>query len=206
MLRGLISDRWWLLLFGMLLGGCGFSSASMEMPEWDPATAADRALTEYDSNGDRKLARDELKKCPGLLSSIKDFDQDADGSISGEELKSKLQEILGSGPALVELACVVTRSGRPVEGATVKMVPEPFMGETFQPATGVTERNGTAYPSISQETMPEEYRGRIQGVHTGIYRVEVTHPNVAVPAKYNTQTELGQVVTLRTRDALTVNF
>jgi EF hand len=206
MLLGLMSNRQWLLLFGLLLGGCGFSSASMEMPEWDPATAADRALSEHDSNGDRKLSVDELKKSPGLLSAIKTFDQDRDGSISADELKSNLQEILGGGPALVELACVVTRSGRPVEGATVMMVPESFMGETFQPATGVTAPNGTAYPSIAQDAMPEEYRGRIQGIPTGIYRIEVTHPNFAVPGKYNTQTEVGQVVTLRTRDALTINF
>jgi hypothetical protein len=206
MLRGLMNDRRWLLLFGLLLGGCGFSSSSMEIPDFDPAAAVDRALTEYDSNKDRKLSRDELKKCPGLLSSIKDFDQDGDGSISGDELKSKLQEIQGTGPALVEVSCVVTRSGRPVEGATVKMVPESFLGETFQPATGVTARNGTAFPSVAQETMPKEYRGRLQGIPIGIYRVEVTHPTVAIPPKFNTQTELGQVVTLRTRDALTVNF
>jgi hypothetical protein len=205
MFRGLLSDRRWLLLFGLLLGGCG-SSANMDIPEFDPATAADRALTEYDSNTDRKLSREELKKCPGLLSAIKDFDQDRDGSISEDELKLKLQEVQGTGAALVEVSCVVTRSGRPLEGATVKMVPESFLGETFQPATGVTARNGNAYPSVAQETMPEEYRGKLQGVPIGIYRVEVTHPNVAVPAKFNTQTELGQVVTLRTRDALTVNF
>jgi hypothetical protein len=199
------SDRRWLLLFSLLLGGCG-SSASMDMPEFDPATAADRAITEHDSNGDRKLSRDELKKCPGLLSAIKDFDQDGDSSISEGELTSKLQEVQGTGPALVEVSCVVTRSGRPLEGATIKLVPESFLGDTFQPATGVTESNGTAFPSVAQETMPEEYRGKLQGVPIGIYRVEVTHPNVAVPAKFNTQTELGQVVTLRTRDPLTVNF
>lgn len=206
MLRGLMSDWRGLLLFGLLLGGCGFSSVSMEMPELDPATAADRALSEHDSNGDGKLSREELKKCPGLLSAIADFDRDRDRSISGDELRAKLQEIQGTGPALVEVSCVVTSNGRPVEGATVKMVPESFMGETFQTATGVTARNGTVYPSVAQETLPEEYRGRIQGVHVGVYRVEVTHPSVAVPAKFNTQTGLGRTVTLRDRDALSINL
>ena len=54
--------------------------------------------------------------------------------------------------------------------------------------------------------MPEEYRGRVQGVHCGIFRVVVTHPNVDIPAKYNTQTELGRIVSRRDHDTLTINF
>jgi EF hand domain-containing protein len=206
MLRGLMTDWRWLILFGLLLVGCGCSSVTMELPKWDPATATDRALSEHDSNHDGKLSREELKKCPGLSSAIADFDQDGDGSISGDELKSVLQGMKDDEAALVEVACVVTHNNKPLEGATVKFVPESFLGEAFEPATGVTARNGTAYPSVAEEKLPEEYRGRIQGVHVGVYRVEVTHPNVAVPAKFNTQSGVGQFVNRRTRDALTINF
>jgi EF hand len=196
MLRGLNIDWRWPVFFGLLLIGSGCSSTTMELPEWDPATATDHALSKYDSNGDGKLSREELKKCPGLLSAIADFDRDGDRSISGDELKSVLQGMKEDEAALVEVGCVVTHNNKPLEGATVKYVPEPFLGEAFEPAAGVTARNGTAYPSVAEEKLPEKYRGRIQGVHVGVYRVEITHPNVAVPAKFNR----------RTRDALTINF
>ncbi|HEX2473950.1 MAG TPA: hypothetical protein VHK01_04360, partial [Lacipirellulaceae bacterium] len=204
--HGLIPDRRWLLLFSLLLGGCRSSSATIEVPEWDPAAAADRALSDYDTNGDRKLSREELKKCPGLLSAIDQFDQDRDRSISGDELTAKLNEIRQQDAALVEITCVVTRGGRPFEGATVKFVPEPFMGEDVKPATGVTARDGTTFPSIDDQELPEESRGRVRGVPCGVFRVLVTHPTVAVPAKYNTQTELGRIISRRDHEPFTVAF
>jgi hypothetical protein len=206
MFRGLIPDWRWLLPFGLLLGGCRFSSSTIEVPEWDPAAAADRALSEYDTNGDRKLSREELKKSPGLLSAIDAFDQDGDRSISGDELTSKLNEIRQQDAALVEITCVVTRGGQPLEGATVKFVPEPFMGEDVKPAMGVTARDGTAFPSVDEQELPEDFRGRVRGVPCGVFRVLVTHPTIAVPARYNTQTELGRIISRRDHEPLTVNF
>jgi hypothetical protein len=206
MFRGFIRDCRWLLLFGLLIGGCGLSSATIEVPEWDPAAAADRALSDYDSNADRKLSREELKKCPGLLSAIEQFDQDGDRSISGDELTSKLHEIRQQDAALVEISCVVTRGGQPLEGATVKFVPEPFMGEDVKPAMGVTARDGTTFPSVDDQELPEDFRGRVRGVPCGVFRVLVTHPTVLVPPRYNTQTELGRIISRRDHEPLTVNF
>jgi hypothetical protein len=180
--------------------------AEIATPEWDPATATDRALAEYDSNGDRNLSRDELKKSPGLLSTIGRFDQDGNGSISAEELKSKLREIRQQEAALVAITCIVTRNNQPLEGATVKFVPEAFMGEDTKPATGITDRNGLAFPSVGDEELPEAYRGKVEGVHCGVFRVEVTHPTVPIPAKYNTQTELGRIVSRRDHETLNVNL
>jgi hypothetical protein len=46
----------------------------------------------------------------------------------------------------------------------------------------------------------------VHGIHCGVFRVEITHPNVAIPEKYNTKSELGRLVTRRDREPLTVNF
>ncbi len=205
MMRGCRCD-WRLIFFGLLLAGCDRAPAGIALPEWDPASATDRALAEYDSNGDHKLSRDELKKCPGLLSARDRFDQDGDGSISGDELKSKLQELRQQEAALVEITCVVTRNNQPLEGATVKFVVESFLGEAFKPASGVTVRDGTTFPTVPEEELPREYRGRVYGVHCGIYRVFVTHPQVDIPAKYNTETELGRIITRRDHDTLRIDF
>jgi hypothetical protein len=186
--------------------GCAGGRSEIATPEWDPATATDRALGEYDSNSDKRLSRDELQRSPGLLSTIDRFDQDRDGAISSEELKSKLHEIRQQEAALVTISCIVTRNNQPLEGATVKFVPEAFMGEDTKPATGITDRNGRTSPSVAEEELPEEYRGKVQGVHCGVFRVEVTHPNIPIPAKYNTQTELGRIVSRRDHETLTINL
>ena len=34
----------------------------------------------------------------------------------------------------------------------------------------------------------------MRGVYGGTYKIEITHPNVQVPAKYNTSTTLGEEV------------
>ena len=206
MLQGVLGGQRRLILFGVLLAGCGLGSKGIKAPEWDPAVAADRALADYDANGDHKLSRDELKKCPGLFSAVALFDRDGDGAISADELKAKLQEIHDQQAALVEVHCTVTKGGRPLEGATVTFVPETFMGDAFQPLAGVSKPDGTVLPSIADEELPKELRGRVHGVHCGIFRVTVTHPTVAIPAKYNTQTELGWVVLIRSHETLTINL
>jgi hypothetical protein len=189
-----------------LLAGCPRASTEISMPKWDAGAAADSALATYDANGDQKLSREELKKSPGLLSALKSLDRDSDGSLSGEELKLGLHQIRQQEAALVEIACTVRRNGQALEGATVTFVPEAFMGEDVKPATGVTGRDGTTFPSVGQEEIPAEYRGRVQGVPCGVFRVTVTHPKASIPAKYNTQTELGRVVSRRDHESLMINL
>ena len=191
---------------GLLLLGCSGAPAGIEPPEWDPAIATERALSDYDGSGDQKLSKDELKTSPGLLAALQRFDQDGDGAMSADELRSNLEAFRKQDASLVAVSCVVKRGNQPLEGATVKFVPETFMGDSIKPASGVTGRDGTASLSIADQELPEKYRGRVSGVHCGIYRVEVTHPRVDIPAKYNAQSELGRVVTRRDHETLTVNL
>jgi hypothetical protein len=168
--------------------------------------ATDRAVSKYDSNGDQKLSREELKLSPGLLAAINLLDRNGDGSISSDELKAMLLEIEQQQAALVEIPCTVTRNNRPLAGAKVELVPETFLGNAIKPASGITDRDGTTYLSVDAEELPEALRNRVKGVHCGIYRVVVTHPSVNVPVKYNTQTELGRIVSRRDYGPLTVAF
>jgi hypothetical protein len=195
-----------ILVLSVLFAGCNFRGTKIDVPVWDPVAAADRAMKEYDSNGDKKLSRDELTKCAGLAAAREKFDGDGDGSISADELTSKLQEIRQQESDLVEVTCTVSRGNQPVEGAKVEFVPESFMGEACKPASGITGRDGVTSPTIADEDMPAAYRGRIHGTHCGVYRVVVTHPSINIPAKYNKQTQLGLVVTTRNREMLTINF
>jgi hypothetical protein len=198
--------RWPFILFGLLLAGCGGGRTRVSAPEWDAAAATEHAMSEYDADGNQKLSREELKRCPGLLIAAKLFDGDGDGAISVDELKTKLAEMHEQQAALVEVSCSVTRGGKPLEGAIVTFVPEPFMGESFQPATGVTGPDGTAFPSVAENELPAELRGRVHGVHSGIFRVTVTHPQIAIPAKFNKRTELGWCFLPRNHETLHIDF
>jgi hypothetical protein len=188
------------------LAGCSRGPSGVYAPEWDATAAAERALSEYDSNGDHKLSRDELKSCPGLLSALKRFDADGDSAISASELTATLKEIREQQGALVEVTCSVTRGGKPLEGATVTFVPEAFMGPGFKPESGVSGSDGTAFPTVAEEELPKELRGRVHGVHCGVFRVTVTHPHVDIPSKYNTQTKIGRIVSRRDHEALTIDL
>jgi hypothetical protein len=206
MSRGFLLRRTSPVLLALLLVGCHRAPAEIATPKWDPATAADRALSDYDSNGDHKLSPEELKKCPGLFAVKDRFDSDRDGSISRDELISQLHDIRQQDAALVEISCVVTRNGQPLEGATVKLIPESFMGDDVKPASGITGRDGTTFPSLADEELPENYRGRVHGVPCGIFRVVVTHPSAGIPAKFNTQTEIGRVISRRDHEPLMINL
>lgn len=194
------------VLLGCLLAGCSGKHGGIAPVSLDPAAATALAMEQFDSNADQKLSADELKACQGLLSAKSQFDQDSDGSISAEELSDALTSFQKQDASLVAINCVVNRNGQPLEGAKVEFVPEAFLGGAIKPASGVTSADGTTSPSIPEEDIPEELRGRVKGVNGGIYRVVVTHPTVEVPAKYNTQTELGRVVSRRNNEPLKISF
>ena len=164
------------------------------------------ALKEFDANGDQKLGKDELQKCPGLLAAIGQFDQDRDGTISPNELETKLSEMEKQGAGLVAMTCVVRCGGQPIEGATVNFVPEGFLAGAVKTATGVTAQDGTAVPSVADDDLPSEIRGKVHGVPSGVFRVEVTHPSVSIPAKFNTETTIGRLVTRRDHEPLTIDL
>jgi len=91
---------------------------------------------------------------------------------------------------LTAIDCTVILDGGPLSGATVKFIPEAFLGSEINPAEGVTNGAGIASMSIAAAELPKELR-RTAALRVGIYRVEVTHPMKKLPAKYNTESELG---------------
>jgi hypothetical protein len=83
----------------------------------------------------------------------------------------------------------VLLDGKPLAGATVRFVPEKFLGDGFKPAEGVCDERGLA------ELRTEG--GRLPGVACGFYRVEVCKPGggkESLPARYNAASTLGHEV------------
>jgi hypothetical protein len=174
---------------------CSRLPSRIEMPDFDPATAAVAAIKEYDTNGDGQLQKAEFSKSPALVKAAAQFDANGDGLMSESELVARLQNWLESKAALHILPVHVNLRGQGLPGATVRFVPEAFLGEAFHPAEAVTDPYGVAILAHAREHRPDP--DFPQGVKTGLYRVEITkqeNGKELIPPKYNTQTTLGQEV------------
>jgi hypothetical protein len=183
-----------LLVAGGLLVGCGSGPPKLHPPDLDPDAAAQQAMALYDKDSDGNLSAEELQACPGILVSLKNYDADEDGQVSQAEIAGRLQKFVERRVALARLSVTVRLDKRPLAGATVRFVPEPYLGDDIKAATGITRQRGSATMAVDANDLPENQKN-IRGIHYGTYRVEITHPEVDVPAKFNTATTLGYETT-----------
>jgi len=151
------------------------------VPSVDPAAAAELAIKEYDRDGDGRLNANELKACPGILAAKGRYDTDKDQTISNEEIAAMLKSMFDSGVGLIGVHCTVSRGSQPLSGATVRFVPEAFLGDAIKPAVGTTDASGTAAVAIPDDQLPADQHG-LQSVQPGVYRIEVEHASIRRPA------------------------
>jgi hypothetical protein len=185
-----------LILFSAALAcvGCSQRPAPVPLPDFDPPTAGKAAIIDYDTDGDQALAGDELDRVPGIKKSLAAFDVNVDGKVTAEEIAARLQQTFDQKLGLCPpFGCRVLLDGRPLVGATVRFVPEAFLGGTTKLASGVTDQQGIARVQVAQEELPSKLKG-IRGIQPGIFKVEITHPQFDIPAIYNTQTIFGQEI------------
>ncbi|TWT78323.1 EF hand [Posidoniimonas polymericola] len=185
LVRSRIGDA--LLLSLAVALGCSGAQSRLSQPGVK-RDAAKSAVDKYDTDGDGSLGAAEIAASPALQASLKRTDKDGDGRITPEELDARFAVWRNSGVALTRLAITVRQSGRPVAGASVKLVPEEFQGQAIKSASGTTDSEGVAHMKISDH--PDE-----AGVHLGFYRIEVSKTDQAgqetLPASNNTDTKLG---------------
>jgi hypothetical protein len=188
---------WGLSLVGLLslaiCAGCDRPPPRVLAPSFDTGSAA-TALTSFDENKDGKISGKELDKCPGIKASLKVMKTDKDKGVTKEMITGRIEKWIESKIGRTTISCTVTRNGKPLEGAKVTFVPEPFLKDALpQNAEGVTNQMGMAMISLPVETGPD---ADPPGIPPGMYRVEVTKAGDNIPAKYNTATELGQEISL----------
>lgn len=156
-------------------------------PDINPSSAAAQAIAMYDTNKDGAISGDELNKVPALKSAIKRY-SNGDGKVTAETITAELEKIKESKVGIITLLTRVSLDGAKLEGATVTLDPEPFMGGAISPASGVTNAEGTASLAID----PQDRLKR--GVNPGLYKVRITKlvgGKETIPARYNKDTELG---------------
>jgi hypothetical protein len=183
-----------------LLAGCSRRPHNGHGGSWlNPEPIGRAAMEELDTNKDGKIDRLELEKCPGLKAAVDKIDPRGTGEITAKMIAARIKSWKDSRLGRMAIRCRITRIGKPLGGARVRFVPERFLG--FDPAkwtaSGTTDDNGIALMSVLLP-VPADRRD-LPGVAPGFYRVEITKPGVKIPAKYNTETTLGQEVALDAR-------
>lgn len=169
--------------------GCSQGAKRILPPSIDASSAGAEALELYDVDKDGKISGSELDRCPALGSAIAQFDSNSDQGISAEEIADRINAWEDARVGRLSVRCLVTRNGRPLSVADVRFVPEKFLGENVMPARGKTDESGLAIVGS------EDSAGRVsRGVSPGLYRVEITKAGEEIPAKYNTETTIGQQV------------
>ena len=160
-------------------------------PAIDAKEAGAKAIEMFDANKDGKISGAELDKCPGLKAAIDQVDKSGKKEITADMIAARIQAWLDSKLGRMSLGIRVMHNGKPLAGAEVKFVPEKFLGDKIPAAVGKTDDNGQAMLSVP-------VRGSMEppGVAPGLYRVEITKAGEDIPAKYNTETSLGQEVAM----------
>jgi hypothetical protein len=156
----------------------------------NPDDAATAALEQFDTNGDAALAQDEWNKSPVLASVAEQYDTSGDRTLSAEEIAEGIRG-WQQGPVGVRVVPFkISYNGRPLSGAKVSLLPAEFLGGAVKPASGESGQLGTGKLRLAPEDLPKN-APKMPLMQPGLYRVEITHPSVKIPAKYNTQTTLG---------------
>ena len=175
--------------------GCIGGPASVGPVSIDAAAAGSAAIEAYDQDGDGKLSAGELAAVPGIAKYANLYDKDSDGSVSGEEITARLQKWQDGGLGFRELVVKIMLDGKPLGGAQVEFIPEAYLGDDVKPAQGETDPDGTGLVGVAKEDMPAALAGKpIFGIKGGTYKVKITHPTKKLPAKFNTETTIGEEV------------
>ena len=64
------------------VAGCSYRLPTLKPPKFDPVAAAKAAMEQYDSDGDGKVGKSELKSAPGLNAALDRIDENGDGAKS----------------------------------------------------------------------------------------------------------------------------
>jgi hypothetical protein len=171
------------LMAALLLGCGGNKPEPVSIPEWDPEGFAAAILEKLDKNGDGAIDKSEVAAAPGLQAGARLIDQDGDGRLTHDELVARFARYRDRRLGLTSKELRVSYNGRPLAGAEVRLVPEFFLADMLETATGTTVAQGIVHPSIPDQQMAL--------VRVGYFRVEVTSPKVKLPAKFNTATTVG---------------
>lgn len=168
--------------------GCSGALPAVKPPRIDTAAAAEGAITEFDTDGNGSVSKDEA--CEGIRSLWARYDFDDDGSITAEEFATRFEKWTGGDTGMMNLRVQLTYRGQPMPDANITMTPYAFLGDQVLASEGITDPYGYAFMAVPKENLPATQQTNF-GMQVGLFKVAITHPQVDIPAKYNDETELS---------------
>ena len=179
----------------LVCAGCDSRPSPVKPVNINPGSAKTEAIELYDKDGDGALNDAELETVPGILKNKDKYDLDGDGLVSGDEIADRVRLWQKDGVGIRGLKVTVLLGNRPLQGAEVRFIPEPYMGDGPKVGVGTTNASGVASVSVAPEFLPEDLRvARIRGLFQGTYKIEVTHPTQTISPRFNTTTTLGEEI------------
>jgi hypothetical protein len=188
----------WLVMIFAQMAGCGRGPSAVTAPDIDVDAATEAAFGLYDADKDGILSVKELDAIPGVKASLPVYDTDRDGQVSVQEMRDRIAAWKTTSPAMMSWDCYVTLDGQPLQDAQVVYVPEPYLAEWLYPSSDVTGPDGIAAIAVPAEYLAKDHQ-RLRAVHAGVYKVQITHPKIKIPAKYNEKTSLGRELSRETK-------
>jgi hypothetical protein len=177
------------------LVGCSGGPTAIQKPSFDPSGSAEKAMEIYDADKDGFIAGPELEKASSINGALKNIDKDLDGKVSEQEIADRINTWENLTIGLTNIYCEITLDGAPLGGASIRFVPEEFMGGAIEEASDITGFTGIASPIIPLEKRPAA--DIPPGLQIGFYKVTISKKDgdkELVPSKYNSETILGQQV------------
>jgi len=181
---------------------CLYRTKAVAPPSVNASAAGSGAMELYDTNGDGKIAGDELNKAVSLKAALKRLDTNGDGAVDADEVAARVNAWKTSNVALTSMIGRITLDGEPTPGITMTLEPEPFLGDEVKKATGVSNIFGDVAPQIAKEDRPDPTLPG--GVHHGLYKVRFSlqkDGKELLPVHYNTETTIGFEVSPDNPDA-----
>ena len=149
----------------LLVFGCSQWPQPRVYPDKPDPNAGQRAIELFDVDKHGYLTAKELEKLPGLKAAVRQVDRNNDGKIYAAEISARIKAWADSASRADGRSCIVKHNGWPLAGATVKLVPEPFLGGGLKTAEGTTNDYGLARMSVAGSGQ--------RGISPGFYRVEI---------------------------------
>jgi hypothetical protein len=182
-------------MVALSIAACNYGPPAVKQPSIDASDAGDLAMEQYDTNGDGRVAGEELEKAPGLKAALPRMDADADGAVTADEVAARIGQWKKMGIGLMSFGFTVTLNGSPLPDATVTFEPELFLGDDIKLATCTTNPFGSGSATIAKEDRPDP--SYPPGMQLGLYKVKISKMDGGkeiIPARYNEATVLGQEV------------